>query len=79
MPKLNEAKTLDIFCLKTSKLELCIKNSQYFASKLLWLHCTVTELKTTTEKIKFLFQLFKKRVFKVFGDSEYGQVAYNMK
>ena len=44
MQMLNEAKILDIFRLKTSKLELCIKNSQYFAfaSKLLWLHLAVT-------------------------------------
>ena len=41
---LNEPKILNIFRLKTSKLELCIKNSQYlaFASKFLWLHFKVT-------------------------------------
>ena len=44
MQMLKEVKILDIFRLKTLKFELCIENSQdlAFASKVLWLHLTVT-------------------------------------
>ena len=44
MQMVKEVKTLDIFQLKPSKLELCIENLPYlvFASKLFWLHLKVT-------------------------------------